>query len=161
MAIFWPFLGKGARDYIQQWEIWYGVSLCTSFEIQEEPKWRTMWGLCFDHKRAMFWPFLGKGDTGYTQHCEIWHGSTLGTLIMIQEEPIWRTMWGPCFGHKRAISKKGDYRIHQAMWNLAWNIPGHIDWDSARANMKKQLRAIFFSHKMAIVWPFIGKGFTG
>ena len=94
---------------------------------------------------------------GFTQNFRIWHGSSLGTLIMIQEEPIWRTIWGSCFGHKRAIFwsflGKGEYRIHPEFWNLAWIIPGHIDYNSERTNLKDQVRIMF--------WPFLGKESTG
>ena len=89
---------------------------------------------------------------GYTQNCEIWHVASLGTYIMIQEEPIWRTMWGPCFGHKRAIVwpilRKGYYWIHPKLWNLAWTIPGHSDYDSGRTNLKEHVRTMF--------WPWKG-----
>ena len=70
--------------YNHNCEIWHGASQGTLFKIQEEPIWRSMWGPCFCHKRAMFWPFLGKGATGYTQQCEILLGASLGTLIDIQ-----------------------------------------------------------------------------
>ena len=116
-------------------------------KIQEEPIWRTMWGPCFGHKRAIFWPFLGKVATGYTQQYEIWHGTSLGTLIEIQEKQIWRTMWGPCFGQKRAIFwpflGKGDYGINPEFWNLAWSIPGHIDYKSGRTNLRVHVRTMF------------------
>ena len=63
---------------------------------------------------------------------------------MIQKEPIWRTMWGPCFGHKRAIFwpflGKGNYGVHPELWNLAWSILGHIDYDSGRTNLKDHVR---------------------
>ena len=52
-------------------EILHGASLGTLIKIQEEPIWRTMWGPCFGHKRAIFWPFLGKGDYGI--HPELWN----------------------------------------------------------------------------------------
>ena len=60
-AIFWPFLGMGARGYTQQCEIWHGTSLGRLINIHEEPILRTMWVPSFGHKRATFWPFLGKG----------------------------------------------------------------------------------------------------
>ena len=101
---------------------------------------------------------------GYTQNCEIWRRASLGTLIISQEKPIWRTMWGPCFGHKRAVFwpflGKGDYGIHPELWNLAWSLPGHIDYDSGRIKWKEQVRTIF-CHERAIFWPFIGKGDNG
>ena len=60
-------------------------------------------------------------------------------------------MWGPCFGHKRAIFwpflEKGDYGIHQELWNLAWSIPGHIDYDSGRTNLKDHVRTMFWPQK--------------
>ena len=71
MAMFWPFLGKGAIGYTQQLEIWRGTSLGMVIKIQKEPTLRTMRGPCFGHKMAMFGPFLGKGATGYTQQCGI------------------------------------------------------------------------------------------
>ena len=61
--MFWPFLGKGATGYTQQYEIGHGASLGTLIKIQEEPIQRTLRGPCFGQKRAMFWPFLGKGAT--------------------------------------------------------------------------------------------------
>ena len=83
----------------------------------------------------------------WCQESEIWHGASLGTLIKIQEEPIWRTMWGPCFGHKRAIFwpflGKGHHGIHPELWNLAWSIPGHIDYDSGRTNSKDHVSTMF------------------
>ena len=86
------------------------------------------------------------------QDSEIYHEASLGTLIMIQEEPIWRTMWGPCFGHERAIFwpflEEGDYEIHPEFWNLAWSIPGHINYDSGRTNLKDHVRTMF--------WPWKG-----
>ena len=101
---------------------------------------------------------------GYTQNCEIWHGASQGTLIMNQEEPIWRTMLGPCFGHKRAIFGpflgKADYGKHPGLWNLAWSIPWHIDYDTRRTNLKDYVRTIF-CHRKAIFWPFLGKGDYG
>ena len=97
---FGHFFGKWTMGYTQNYEIWHGASLGTLIKIQEEPIWRTMWGTCFGHRRAIFWPFLGKGAAGYTQQCEIWHGTSLGTLTNIQEEPLLRAMWGPYFSHK-------------------------------------------------------------
>ena len=38
----WPFLGSGAKGYMQQCEIWHGTSLGTLIKIQEEPIRRTM-----------------------------------------------------------------------------------------------------------------------
>ena len=120
--------------YIRNCEIWHGSSLDTFIMIQEEP-------------------ILGKGARGYTQQCKILHGMSLGTLIKIQEEPIWRTIWGPCFGHKRAIFwpflGKVDYWIHPELWCLAWTIPGKIDYDSGRTNLK--------GHKRVIFWSFLSK----
>ena len=88
---------------------------------------------------------------GYTQNCKIWHGASLGTLIMSQEEPVWGTMWEPCFGHKRVIFwsflGKGDYWIHQKLWNLAKIIPGYIDYYSGRTNLKDHVRTMFWPQK--------------
>ena len=56
--------------YTQNFKIWHGSSLGTMIMIQEEPIWRTMWGPCFGHKRAIFGPFLGKED--YWIHLESW-----------------------------------------------------------------------------------------
>ena len=66
-----PFLGKGTIEYTQQCEIWHWTSLGTLIKIKEEPIWRTMWGPCFGHKRAIFWSFLGKGD--YWIHHKLWY----------------------------------------------------------------------------------------
>ena len=97
---------------------------------------------------------------GYTQKCDIWHIASLGTLIMIQEATIWKTMWGPCFGHKRAIFRpflgKGDYGIHPELWNLAWSIPGHIDYNSGRT-IWRPIWGQCFGHKRAIFCPFLEK----
>ena len=143
-----PFLGKGATGYTQKCEIWHEISLDTMIKIQEEPIWRTMWRPCFGHKRTIFWPFLGKGDYGNTQNCEILHGTSLGKMNKIQEEPVWRTMWGQCFGHKRALFwsflGKGDYGIHLELWNLARSIPGHIDYNSGKNNLKDHVRTMFW-----------------
>ena len=75
----------------------------------------------------MFWPFLEKGATGYTQQREFWHGTSLGTWIKIQEEPILKDHVLSIKGNNLDISRKRGYRINPAMWNLAWNIPGHND----------------------------------
>ena len=95
---------------------------------------------------------------GFTQNFEIWHGSSLGTLIMIQEEPIWRNRWGPCFGHKGAIFwpflGKGDYGIHPELWNLAWSIPGHIDYESGEP-IWGTMWGPCLGHKGVIFWPFL------
>ena len=45
------------------------------------------------------------------------------------------------------LVKKGPFlvfghRIHPAMGNLAWNIPGHIDREPGRTNFKNHLLAI-------------------
>ena len=81
---------------------------------------------------------------------------------MIQEGPIWRTMWGPCFGHKRAIfwpfPGKEDYRIHPEIWNLAWSIPGHIDYDSGRTNLKNHVRTMFWPWKGHVLAIFRKRG---
>ena len=37
---------------------------------------------------------------------------------------------------------KEDYGIHQDLKNLAWSIPGHIDYDSGRTNLKDNVLAI-------------------
>ena len=99
MAIKGPYFGnfleKGTMGYTQNSEIWHEASLGTSIMIQEESIWRTMWGPCFGHKRAIFWPFLGKVDYGINKNWEIWHGPSLKTLILIQEEPIQWTMFWP------------------------------------------------------------------
>ena len=91
-------------------------------------------------------PFLGIED-----YCEVWHGLSLETLTMIQEEPIWRTMWGPYFGHKRAIFwpflGRGNYGMHPELWNLAWSIPGHINYDSGRTNPRDHVRTMFWPKK--------------
>ena len=100
-------------------------------------------------KGPYFGHFLDKRTMGYTLNCEILHGASLGTLIMIQEELILRTMWGPYFGHKRAIFwpflGKGGHRIHLELLNLAWSIPGHIEYDSGRTNLKDHVRTMFWS----------------
>ena len=133
--------------YTQNCEIWHGASLGTLIMIQEEPIWRTMWGPCFGHKRAIFWPFLGKGDDRNTQNCEILHGASLGTLIMIQENQC----EGPCFCHWRAIFwpflGKGDYGIHPELGYLAWNLPGHNDCDSGGTNLQDHVSSIFWPRK--------------
>ena len=49
--------------YTKNCEIWHGASLGILIIIQEKIIWRTMWGPCFGHKRAIFWPFRGKGAT--------------------------------------------------------------------------------------------------
>ena len=53
---------------------WYSL-LDTLIKIQEAPIWRTMWGPCFGHKRAIFWPFLGKVYYGIHPELEIFKGS--------------------------------------------------------------------------------------
>ena len=108
------------------------------------------------HKRAMFRPFLEKGATGYTKQCEIWHGTSLGTLIKIQEELISMNIWGPYFGHKKAIfcpflGKEG-YGIQPKLWNLAWSIPGHIDYDLG----KRQCEGPCEDHVLAIKGLYFG-----
>ena len=147
IAIFWPFLEKGVTGYTLQCQIWHGASLGTSIKMKWEPIWQTILGACLGHKRTYSGNFYEKGTTGVPQNYEIWHGA-LGTLIMIQEEPSWRTRWGPCFGHKRAIFLpflgKGDYGIHPELWNLAWSIPGHINYDSGRTNFKDHVRTMFW-----------------
>ena len=64
---------------------------------------------------------------------------------------------GQFFSHKRAIfwpflGKLG-YGIHPELWNFAWSLPWHIDYDSGRTNFKDHVRTIF--------WPFLGKGDNG
>ena len=128
-AMFWPFLVNGATGYTQQCEILLGTSLSKLIEIEKEPILRTMWGQCFGHKRAMFWPYVGKGARSYTQKCEIWHRTSRAQWSKFRkiqfegpyEDPV-LAIKGPCL----AISRKGGYRIHPALWNLAWNI-GHTD----------------------------------
>ena len=99
---------------------------------------------------------------GFTQNCEIWHGASLGTLIIIQEKTIWRTMWRPCFGHKMALFwpflGKGDYGIHPEFWNLAWIIPGHIDYDSGKNNLKDHVRTMFWPSKGPFLAIFRKRG---
>ena len=109
-------------------------------------------GPCEDHVLAIKGPHFGhfyeKWTMGYTHNCEVQHGPSLGTLIMIQEEPIWKTLWGPRFGHKRAIFwpflEKVDYGINPELWNLAWSIPRHIDYNSGNTNLKDHVRTMFW-----------------
>ena len=107
--------------------------------------WRTMWGPCLGHKRATLWPFLGEGATGFSQQSEIWHGASLGTLIRIQRTHL-KDQVRTNFCHKRAIFLqflgKGDYGIHPEFWNLAWSIPGHIDYQSGSTNLRDYVWAI-------------------
>ena len=104
-------------------EIWHGASLGTLIKIQEEPIWRTMWGPCFGHNRAIFLPFIVKGD--YQIHPELWN--LAWTIPVNINYDSGRTNEGPCEYHVFAIYSKLGYRIHQAMWNLAWIIPGYIE----------------------------------
>ena len=77
------------------------------------------------------------GATEYTQKWEILHGRSLGTLIKTQEELILRTIFWPFIG-------KGGDRIHPELLNLAWSIPGHIDYDSGKNNFKEHVRTVFW-----------------
>ena len=154
--------------YTKNCEIWHGASLGIMIMIQKEPIWRTMWGPSFGHERVISWPFLGK--RGYGIHPELWN-LTWGIPSHINYDSgktMWRNMWGPCFGHKRAIFWPflgvGYYGIHPELWNLVWIVPGNIDYDSGRTHLKDYLRTIggpCFGHKLAIFWPFVGKGVTG
>ena len=77
--MFWtekgPYFGhfpeKRTMGCTQSCEILHGPSLGILIIIQEEPILRTIWGLCFGHKRAIFWPFLGEGDHGI--HPVLWN----------------------------------------------------------------------------------------
>ena len=52
-----------------------------------------------------------------------------------------RTIIGPQNGHIFAISRKGGYRIHPAMSNLAWSISRHIKYDYGGINLRTILGA--------------------
>ena len=80
------------------------------------------------------------------------------TLEFGMEHPWANLLWfrknqfeGPCEEHVfaikgpyLAISMKGGYRIHPAVWNLAWNIPGTMIRDSGRTNLKDHVRSMFW-----------------
>ena len=117
-------------------------------------------GPCEDHVLAIegyIWPFLGEGAAVKTQQCDLWHGTSLGAMTKIWVEPTWSTMWAPCFGHKRAMFwpflGKRDYGIHPELWNLAWSIPGHIDYNSGQT-IWRTMWGPCFGHKRAIFGHF-------
>ena len=91
-AIFWPFIGKGAKGKPRN--VKFGMEhpwaqLLKFRKIQFEGPYE-------DHVLAIKGPCLGhfweKGAKGYTQQCEIWQRTSLSKLIMIDEELILRTM---------------------------------------------------------------------
>merc|ERR1711954_41005 len=47
-------------------------------------------------------------------------------------------------GHFMAISRKGGYKIHTSVSNLAWSIPVHIDSDS---DLKEHMRTMIGPQK--------------
>ena len=66
-------------------------------------------------------------------------------------------MIGPQKGYILAISRKGGYRIHPAMSNLAWSISRHIKYDYGGINLRTILGACL-GHERAIFWPFLKMG---
>ena len=155
-AIFWPFKGKGATGYTQQYEIWLRTYLGTLIKTQEGPIWRTMWGLCLGHKMAMFWPFLGIGAREFTQQFDIWHWAFLDTSIVIQEEPNLSTMWGPhlgCIGLYFGHSYKRGLQDTSSNIKFAMQQP----WAQKLRFRKFQFKGPCFCHIRAIFWPFPGK----
>ena len=150
--------------YIQNYEIWHGASLGTLIINREKPIWRTMWGPCFSQKRAIFWPFLGKLKISVNKDARNLKFSLehpwAGWLRFMKNQ-----FEGPCRDHLLAIKRaifwpflgQGDYGIHPELWNLAWSIPWHIDYNSE----KKQFEGPCFGHKRAIFWPYLRKGDYG
>ena len=142
--------------YTQNCEICHGPSLETLIMIQEEKIWRTIWGPCFGHKRAIFGPFLGKGD--YWIHLEWWNlaWSILGHIDYdsgrTNLKDHVKTIFWPWKGHILAISRKRGWwdttRIVKFCMEHPW-----AQWLWLR---KKQFEGPCEDHVLAVKGPYFG-----